>query len=40
MSIDGLPLALKELKKYVKKNGHFVLLEMEDKEGLSLSIKI
>ncbi|MDE5566511.1 MAG: hypothetical protein K2I77_05950 [Anaeroplasmataceae bacterium] len=35
-----LPFLLKSLRQYVKKNGHFYLLEVEAKDGTKVKIKV
>lgn len=38
--IKLLPFLLKGLKQYVKKYGHFYLLEVEAKDGIKVKIKV
>ena len=38
--ITALPILYKELKKYIKKNGHFVLVDVEGSDGYKVFIRV
>ena len=38
--MNSLPIIHKSLKEYIKKNGHFVLFDIESSDGDKISIKV
>lgn len=38
--MKSLPIIHKSLKEYIKKNGHFVLFDIESSDGDKISIKV
>lgn len=38
--INSLPIIYRALKQYIKKNGHFVLVDIESSDGYKIFIKV